>query len=320
MQDIPAVWPHNRAVGGRSLRSGAMRGVIVVSAAVVAAIAFAAGTQVAGSTRTDGLQHVTLIGDSVADAIPGDSQAVAVLSQGIDLDLEVTACRRVDQESCPGPGGVRPPNVVQFVTSMGTKLGPNVVISVGYNDFEDQYAQNLETALTALKAAGVQRVWWLTLRAAHHPYINMNDDITNAAQHHPELSVIDWNVYSRSHPDWFQADGLHLLGPGAAAMAGLIHQTLLDDGIATKPVRVATTALPVAHRGKPYSTKLTAAAGVKPYAWSLLARAPKGLHLVASGAIIGKPIVQPGTYVLKVRVKDAAGSFDTHRLALRVKK
>jgi hypothetical protein len=297
-----------------------MRGVLVISAALVAAAVLAAGTLGADQGPRDSLQHVTLIGDSVADAIPGDSQAVAVLRQGIDLDLEVTACRRVDQESCPGPGGVRPPNVVQLVKSMGSALGPNVVISVGYNDFEDQYAQNIENALDALKAAGVTRVWWLTLRAAHHPYINMNDDITNAAQHHPELRVIDWNVYSRSHLDWFQDDGLHLLGPGSEAMAGLIHQTLLDDGIALKPVRVATTALPVAHRGKPYSAKLTAASGLSPYAWSLLARAPKGLHLEASGAIIGKPRAKPGTYVLKVRVKDAAGSFDTHSLALHIKK
>jgi hypothetical protein len=133
------------------------------------------------------------------------------------------------------------------------------------------------------------------------------------------LTVIDWNVYSRSHPEWFQDDGLHLLAAGSEAMAGLIHKALLDDGIAAPPVRVATTALPVAHRGKRYSAKLSASAGLAPYAWSLLARAPRGLHLEASGAIIGKPLVQPGTYVLNVRVKDAAGTFDTHRLALRVK-
>ena len=35
----------------------------------------------------------------------------------------------------------------------------------------------------------------------------MNADIVAAAQKHPELEVIDWNVYSRSHPEWFQNDG-----------------------------------------------------------------------------------------------------------------
>ena len=40
--------------------------------------------------------------------------------------------------------------------------------------------------------------------------------------------MIDWNVYSRSHPEWFQNDGLHLLAPGSEAMAVLIHQQLVD--------------------------------------------------------------------------------------------
>lgn len=289
-----------------------MRGALVI--ALVALLLGASGAQ--GASRD--LQHVTLIGDSVADAIPGDSQAVAILRQGIDLDLEVAPCRRVDQDSCP-INGVRPPNVVQLVKSMGSKLGPNVVVCVGYNDFEDQYATNIETALDAMKAAGVKHVWWLTLRAAHHPYINMNDDIVNAAKNHPEMDVIDWNVYSRSHPDWFQDDGLHLLAPGSEAMATLIHQTLLDAGVALKPVQVATTALPSARRDKTYAAKLSATNGLAPYRWSLLARAPKGLHLEADGRIIGKPLVKPGTYVLNVRVKDSALSFDTRRLTLRVK-
>jgi Putative Ig domain len=289
-----------------------MRGALV---SAVAALALCASVAHAGSRD---LQHVTLIGDSVADAIPGDDQAVAIIRQGVDLDLEVEACRRVDQESCPN-GNVRPPNVVQLAKTMGPKLGPNVVVSVGYNDFEDQYAQNIENALAAFKDAGVKRVWWLTLRAAHHPYINMNADIEAAAQHHPELSVIDWNVYSRSHPDWFQADGLHLLAGGSEGMATLIHKTLVDDGIALKPVQVATTALPTARRGKPYAAKLTATQGLAPFRWSLLARAPLGIHLESDGRIIGKPRARAGVYALNVRVKDASGTFDTRRLTLRIK-
>jgi hypothetical protein len=290
-----------------------MRGVLATAAVLVLALCAATAH---GGTRQ--LQHVTVIGDSVADAIPGDDRAVEILKQGIDLDLEVAACRRVDQESCPD-GNVRPPNVVELAKAMGPKLGPNVVVSVGYNDFESFYAQNIENALAAFKDAGVKHVWWLTLRAAHHPYLNMNDDIEAAAAHHPELSVIDWNVYSRSHPDWFQADGLHLLGPGAEAMAALIHKTLLAAGVASKPVQVATAALPVARRGRPYAARLAATQGLAPFRWSLLARAPKGIHLEADGRIIGRPLAAPGTYVLNVRVTDSAGSFATRRLTLHIK-
>jgi hypothetical protein len=289
--------------------------VRVILAGLLLALVLGAVSAQAG---TRDLQHVTVIGDSVADGVGNDSNAVAILRQGIELDLEVAACRRVDQQSCT-VDGVQPPNVVQLVKTMGSKLGPNVVIAVGYNDYEDQYAQNIQNALAALQAAGVKHVWWLTLRAAHHGYVNMNDDIVAAAQSDPQLSVIDWNVYSRSHPDWFQADGLHLLQPGSEAMATLIHQSLLDDGVAARPVQLVTKTLPVAHRAKRYRATLRAASGDAPYRWSLLERAPRGIHLEATGAIIGKPLVKPGAYVLNVRVKDSDGSFDTRRITLRVK-
>ena len=293
-----------------SLASGAMRGVIVALAAALVLCTTSAA-------RPAQVQHVTLIGDSVADAIPNDSAAVAILSQGIDLDLEVAPCRRVEGEGCPYQG-VRPPSAVQLITTMGSKLGPNVVVSVGYNDFEDQYAGNVEDALKALKAAGVRHVYWLTLRAAHHPYVNMNDDLAAAAQRHPELTIVDWNVYSRSHPDWFQDDGLHLLKGGAEAMATLIHKALLADGVAAAPARIVTTALPVAHRAKAYKAKLAATSGIPPYRWSLLERAPAGIHLEATGAVVGVPRAKAGRYTFNVRVKDAAGSMATRRLTLRV--
>ena len=289
-----------------------MKGVIAL--VMIGLCLCASGAQAAGR----GVQHVTLIGDSVADAIGNYDPAVAIVRQGIDIDLEISACRRVDGVSCPHDDGTRPPTVVQLAKTMGSKLGDNVVVSVGYNDPEDEYAANVEAALAAFKAAGVERVWWLTLRAARHPYITMNDDLEAAAKAHPELSLIDWNVYSRSHPDWFQADGIHLVGDGADAMATLIHTRLLADGIAAKPVEVKTAALPRAHLHRGYAARLAATSGIAPYRWSLLARAPKGFHLEADGRIIGRPLVRAGAYALTVRVKDAAGSMATRRLVLRV--
>src|SRR6478735_8070750 len=179
-----------------------MRGLAVAAAAAALVVVGAAGA----SPQQSQAQHVMLIGDSVADGIAGDNDAIAILEQGIDLDLELAPCRRVDGDSCPY-NGVRPPTLVDLAKSLGSKLGPNVVVAVGYNDFEDQYAQNIQSALATLKAQGVKHVWWLTLRAARHPALNMNQDIEDAAAAHPDLmSVIDWNVYSRSHPDWFQSD------------------------------------------------------------------------------------------------------------------
>jgi len=145
-------------------------------------------------------QQVTLIGDSVADAIAQTSTAVAEAGREVSLDLQVAPCRRVNGQSCPY-NGVRPPNVIQLVQSLGPSLGPNVVVAVGYNDSESTFAQDVASALSALEDAGAKRIFWLTLRAARHPYLTMNAALEAAAADHPDLTIVDWNVYSRSHPD-----------------------------------------------------------------------------------------------------------------------
>jgi Putative Ig domain len=291
-----------------------MRGVIV---AALAAALIGAGAAGASVQRGKQLRHVTLIGDSVADAIAVNPPALDILTAGINLDAEVAPCRRVDGEGCPFQG-VRPPSVVDVAKTLGSKIGPNVVVAVGYNDFEDQYAANIDAALAAFKADGVQKVFWLTLRAARHPYLSMNDDIAAAAAQHPELTVVDWNVYSRSHPDWFQTDGIHLAALGANGMATLIHKALVTAGIAIPPLRVLTNALPIGQRGRTYATRLHAAAGLPPYRWSLLERAPSGIHLEPNGVVEGAPHVRPGRYTFNVRVNDASGYTATRRLTLRV--
>ena len=118
----------------------------------------------------------------------------------------MAACRRLVDSELRGEHAEYPGRDPE----LGARLGRNVVIVGGYNEFEDRYAAAVETTLKALEAANVDHVFWLTLRAARHPYVNMNDDLEAAAASTPRVTVIDWNVYSRSHPDWFQDDGIHL--------------------------------------------------------------------------------------------------------------
>lgn len=297
----------------------------VVLCLLVAVLAPVGAAQPAG--RTAPLPRVTVIGDSVSVAIQGDNQAVATIKQGVDLQLQLAPCRRVDQDSCPYDG-VRPPNVVELVKSMGTQLGPTVVVAVGYNDFEDQYAGNIETALGALKQAGVRRVLWLTLHTAYHSYLNMNDDIFAAAARHPEMTVVDWNVYALGHPAWFQADNLHLTGPGAEAMATLIHQALVQLGIpapakppttAPPKLHVASFGLPDAVRRRPYSTLLRAHGGTPPYRWSARSALPAGLKLSPAGRLAGVPRGRLGVFHLAVRLTDSARRSAAGRVSLRVR-
>ena len=67
-----------------------MRGGLILCAALLAATAFTAGTTAAGATRAASIQHVTVIGDSVADVnhlIEGFSRLVeAGRNAGMELD------------------------------------------------------------------------------------------------------------------------------------------------------------------------------------------------------------------------------------------
>jgi hypothetical protein len=273
----------------------------------------------AGSTRAP-LPRVTLIGDSVAAAIQLEPDALRILKQSIDLNPQLAVCRRLTGESCPYDGS-RPPTLVTLASTLGPALGQTVIVAVGYNDNEQTYAEDIETSLEALRKAGVKRVLWTTLRAERQSYVAMNDDIRTAAGRHPELTVVDWNTYSRSHPDWFQGDGLHLGYDGAVALATLLHKTLVTLEVATAP-RAALVVLPVrlptAHVGRAYSVRLRVKGGTAPYRWSSAsATLPRGLRLQPSGRITGTPLLA-GRTTATLRVTDAKGRSVTRRLALTV--
>src|SRR5581483_7315053 len=159
--------------------------------------------------RAKARPRVTMIGDSVADEISYLGSAQAAL----------------------GPG-VQPTTTLQLVSSLGRSLGPDVVVAVGYNDYELLYPGDVLQVLKALRRAGVQHVLWLTLRASRHDYVDMNRALREIASADPQLTVVDWNAYSRSHPDWFDSDGVHLTPAGGEAMATLVHERLVAMGIA----------------------------------------------------------------------------------------
>lgn len=177
--------------------------------------------------RPRALPRVTFISDSVGASMVFDTGAKAILTGGVDLFLEPGQARTLG----PGPpGGIAPPTVLELVSQLGRRLGNTVVIEVGNNDFANSYAMNVEAALTALSAAGVRHVLWSTLHVTpdHTSYATINDAIVAAAASHPELTVLDWNAYSASHPDWFQTDGVHLTGDGPRAFARFIHAGIMS--------------------------------------------------------------------------------------------
>jgi hypothetical protein len=292
-------------------------------AAVVAGVAFAAAGLAHGRGHAD--VRVTVFGDSAATAVAYDPDAKRILGRGIDLRLEVAACRRVGDTSCPYDG-VRPPNVIERATQLGRELGPVVVVLVGYNDYESRYAQNIEDAMAAFRKAGVERVLWATLRAERQSYLSMNEAIVAAARRFPQMTVLDWNALAKGHDDWVQPDGIHLTPQGAQAMATMVNDALVQLGVAPKPappklrppLAIASHVLPVGHRGKAYAGVLHATGGFAPYRWTRIGGtlAP-GLRLAANGRFTGIPR-RNGTFTVRTRVVDRAGAARVRVFLLRI--
>jgi hypothetical protein len=271
----------------------------------------------AGSAAT-GDRRVTVIGDSVASTMQYDSHARAILTRGVDVDLQLAVCRRLVGESCPY-AGVRPPTLVGLLPTL--QLGSTVVVAVGYNDLESTFDQTVETVLAALEAVNVEHVLWVTLRAERQSYIHMNAIVQAAVARHPELEVVDWNLYSRSHTDWFQDDGLHLNGAGAEAMATLLHRKFAELGLVAPPpprLAITTRTLPAGTVGHAYRVRLRASGGERPIRWSRLGAIPAGLRLGPGGVIAGTPTAA-GTSKVVVRATDAKGAREARRLTITVR-
>jgi Putative Ig domain len=283
---------------------------------VVCAVAALAAWVAATSAASPVPPKVTIIGDSVMTGVLWHRDAVAVMQKGLGVDWQVAVCRRLEGESCPFEG-VQVPTVVELVQSLGPEIAPTVVVEMGYNDFELTFAQSVEDTVRELLDAGVKRILWVNLREVRHPYVDMNGVLDVAANRYPQLTIVDWNRYSRSHPDWFQNDGEHLQAAGGLEMAAFVHAALMK---VLAPVAVAAQRLPVAHVGRAYAATLVATGGTMPYRWTLSAGSlPKGLGLTKNGRIVGIP-KQPSRASVVVRAMDAVGGIATRRVSLTVER
>jgi hypothetical protein len=176
---------------------------------------------------------VTIFGDSVAATLTWDPAARTVLAQGDRLTLDLSPCGRLTQPGCTTPP---PPSVFRKVELMGRRIGPTVVVLVGYNDEPHVYMAGIDKVLTAMQRRGVKHVLWLTLRAVNEQYRLTNEVIHGAsARFRGLMTVLDWNSYSRNRPAWFATDDVHLSALGGVQLAIYIHRTLKRLGLTGPP-------------------------------------------------------------------------------------
>ena len=203
-----------------------MKRVVVLLGAFVVACLLSAS---AVAHKRPPLQHVTIFGDSSAAALNWDSQARAEVEKGNRVRFELQPCGRLSTPGCFSPP---PPSVLSEVRTLGRRIGPTVIILVGYNDDPHVYSAGIDKVLRAMHKRGVKQVLWLTLRTVAHPdqYGVTNSVIRGAAHRWPFMTVVNWAAYSRPHSEWF-TDGIHFTGAGAVKFATYLHRTLRRYGL-----------------------------------------------------------------------------------------
>ncbi len=279
-----------------------MRRLLLISLLVALALVATSGAAAAEP-------RVTVISDSVLTSVLWHPDNLAILDQGVDLDMQVAVCRRLAGTSCAFEN-VPPPTLLDLLPSL-SNLGATVVVEMGYNDDPASFRADVEETIARLTARGVTHIIWPTLFVSKREFAAMNRVLVEAMIAHPQLTLVDWDGYAQGHGDWFQTDHLHLMPAGGTGIATLLHQALAEPlGLA----RQAT--LPTARRGQRYQARL-GDAGVGS-SWKIVSgRLPQGLRLATSGVVSGRPL-QAGSASVELLFRSAGFQLAHQRVEIRV--
>jgi GDSL-like Lipase/Acylhydrolase family len=161
--------------------------------------------------------RVLLVGDSLLwQSMP--PVASALQSGGWDPTIR----------AAPGTTiGAWTPKMSDFVAETRPDV---VVVELGTNNCTAE-CPNLAGVIDRLMRGipGSTPVYWLNVQSQPgypaHPE-SVNDALAAALRRWSNLELVDLSARLRNHPEWHQADGLHLSAAGSAQLAGLIAESL----------------------------------------------------------------------------------------------
>ena len=77
-----------------------------------------------------------------------------------------------------------------------------------------------------MEVVGDRQVFWINAVLADIP--EFNEKFEEFAKDYPNLHIIDWEGYSKDHPEYFYADGIHVKGDGVNAYAELVYTEIYN--------------------------------------------------------------------------------------------
>lgn len=182
-----------------------------------------------------GAKKMLVVGDSVIKGLEvyGALPTLQAALPGYDISFDAEESR----STVAGAGVIQAKNPAQFDT---------IVVSLGTNDAGSPavFQSRVKTVLDELKA--VPHVYWMTIHEKGRyatQYKASNAALSQVATFYPNTTVIDWNAFANTLPQTeFAADGLHLSGASAKAMATLIADSVKGTSQYAKASSPSTSA------------------------------------------------------------------------------
>ena len=100
-------------------------------------------------------------------------------------------------------------------------LGDPVVIGIGTNG-----PLSVKVCHQVLDLCKERHVFWIT--TTNNTQFYNTDTILSFAQDYDNVTIIDWDIYSKDHPEYFYRDGIHLPPAGRQAYVTLIKDTITE--------------------------------------------------------------------------------------------
>ena len=111
--------------------------------------------------------------------------------------------------------------VLQDLKDQG-KLSNTLVLALANNgDYSTKKNESL------MELIGDREVYWVNAVLADDP--KFNDSFKEFASNYPNIHIIEWDVASKDHSEYFYADGIHLKPDGVRAYVDTIYEAIFNN-------------------------------------------------------------------------------------------
>lgn len=102
------------------------------------------------------------------------------------------------------------------------KLSDTLILALANNG---DYSNKLNREL--MEIIGDREVYWINAVGADDP--EFNEKFKDFAKDYPNIHIVEWDVKSKDHPEYFYADKIHVKGDGIKAYAKTVYNAIFNN-------------------------------------------------------------------------------------------